>query len=66
MFTMKFLQRWAVAAACAFAFFTSADARAPLRGEPAPDFRLQVLGGGELALSDLRGKVVLIDFFGYG
>ena len=60
---MRFLQRWAVAAACAFAFFSSADARQ--RGEPAPDFRLQVLGGGELSLSDLRGKVVLIDFFGY-
>ena len=63
---MKLLQRWAVAAVCGLAMLSSAHARSPLRGEPAPDFRLQVLGGGELSLSDLRGKVVLIDFFGYG
>ena len=43
-----------------------AAAKVPLKGDPAPDFRLQVFGGGELSLSDLRGKVVLIDFFGYG
>ena len=63
---MRHLQKGAVAAVCALAMLSSANARSPLRGEPAPDFRLQVLGGGELSLSDLRGKVVLIDFFGYG
>ena len=31
-------------------------------GEQAPDFTLPVLGGGEVTLSDLRGKPVLIEF----
>jgi cytochrome c biogenesis protein CcmG/thiol:disulfide interchange protein DsbE len=35
----------------------------PEIGQPAPDFTLQLYGGGELTLSDLRGKVVLINFW---
>ena len=35
------------------------------KGDPAPDFTLQQLGGGQVSLSDFRGKVVLIDIFGY-
>ena len=35
------------------------------KGDPAPDFTLQQLGGGLVSLSDFRGKVVLIDIFGY-
>jgi peroxiredoxin len=32
-------------------------------GRAAPDFRLARLGGGELRLSDLRGKVVILNFW---
>ena len=32
-------------------------------GRAAPDFRLARLGGGELRLSDLRGRVVLLNFW---
>jgi cytochrome c biogenesis protein CcmG/thiol:disulfide interchange protein DsbE len=31
--------------------------------EPAPDFTLERLGGGEVALASLRGKPVLVDFW---
>lgn len=34
-------------------------------GEQAPDFTLQQLDGGQVSLSDFRGKVVLINLFGY-
>lgn len=33
-------------------------------GKPAPDFTLATIEGGELKLSDLRGKYVVIDFWG--
>ena len=32
-------------------------------GHPAPDFTLRQLDGGELALSSLRGRVVLLNFW---
>ena len=31
-------------------------------GEPAPDFTLPLLDGGETALSSLRGKPVVLEF----
>ncbi len=34
-------------------------------GEQAPDFTLQQLDGAQVSLSDFRGKVVLINLFGY-
>lgn len=34
-------------------------------GEEAPDFTLQQLDGGQVSLSDFRGKVVLINLFGF-
>ncbi|HEX9896411.1 MAG TPA: TlpA disulfide reductase family protein [Dehalococcoidales bacterium] len=35
-----------------------------LKNEPAPDFQLQMPDGTTLFLSDLRGKVVLLNFWG--
>ncbi len=34
--------------------------RAPVE---APDFRLKELGGGEISLKGLRGKLVILNFF---
>ena len=34
-------------------------------GEPAADFTLQSLAGDEVSLSDFRGRVLLINFFGF-
>jgi thiol-disulfide isomerase/thioredoxin len=39
------------------------DGRAPLIGQPAPDFALRDLDGAVVKLSDLRGKVVWINFW---
>jgi peroxiredoxin len=39
------------------------DARAPAKGEPAPDFALPDLDGAVVRLSDLRGKPVLLNFW---
>jgi len=36
---------------------------APTIGAPAPDFRLPRLGGEELALSSLKGKAVVVNFW---
>lgn len=41
------------------------DAQVPKVGEAAPDFLLSRLDGGQAALGDFRGKVVLIFFLGY-
>ena len=37
----------------------------PKAGELAPDFTLRQLGGDYISLSDFRGKVILINFFGF-
>ena len=41
------------------------DAQAPQVGDPAPDFLLDRLDGGQAALSDFEGQVVLIFFLGF-
>lgn len=35
-------------------------------GTPAPDFRLSKLEGGEMALSETRGNIVLLTFWAVG
>lgn len=35
----------------------------PLIGKPAPDFTLELLDGGRLGLSELRGRPVLVNFW---
>ena len=40
------------------------EANASLQGQPAPDFTLHDLAGREVRLRDLRGKTVLLDFWG--
>ena len=37
----------------------------PEVGDLAPDFTLQQLEGNYMSLNDFRGKVVLINFFGF-
>ncbi len=41
-----------------------ADAGRPLIGQPAPDFRLPLLDGEMLALEELRGEIVVVNFWG--
>ncbi|HKI52369.1 MAG TPA: TlpA disulfide reductase family protein [Geothermobacteraceae bacterium] len=38
-------------------------AKTGLVGELAPDFKLPLVGGGEVNLSDLRGKIVMVNFW---
>jgi len=41
----------------------AADDATALKGQPAPDFKLQTLDGKDLKLSDMKGKVTVIDFW---
>lgn len=68
MHTAKPSRRSACSLALAFFVLVALGANGALRavdeGETAPDFTLPALeGGGELKLSDFRGKVVLVDFW---
>jgi hypothetical protein len=59
MRSTTFLIGATLAAGC----FARAQAQVPA-GRPAPPFRLRQLNHQPLALSSLRGKVVLLDFWG--
>ena len=64
----------ALLALLAWASFTSGPARGGLavndrfleldvEAEPAPGFSMSLMGGGELSLADLQGKLVMLDFW---
>jgi peroxiredoxin len=53
----KFMKAWALAAAVAATAF-AADA-----GGPAPAFTLEALAGGQAALSQYQGQVVMVNFW---
>ena len=42
---------------------TTKDSGLLLAGTPAPDFKVDRFGGGALQLSELRGKIVVLDFW---
>ncbi|MCW3836797.1 TlpA family protein disulfide reductase [Sphingomonas canadensis] len=51
-------------AAAALVLCTSAlPAPEPVVGQPAPDFTLTLIGGGKVKLSEMRGKVVILNFW---
>ena len=52
-----------VLALLAYGFLSSREGGRPQRGELAPEFSLTLLDGSELALSDLRGQVVVLNFW---
>jgi peroxiredoxin len=54
---------WMVGRAAPAAGSTGTPAPAPVVGAPAPDFALLDLSGSEVRLSDLQGRVVLINFW---
>ncbi len=65
---MNSWRQWATLALLAatfatFAFPPMARADAPAPGSPAPDFAAQTTAGKALRLTDLRRKVVLLDFW---
>ena len=41
----------------------AADDSTALKGQPAPDFALKTLDGKDVKLSDMKGKVTVIDFW---
>ncbi|MBN4054201.1 TlpA family protein disulfide reductase [Nitrospira defluvii] len=46
-----------------FVFLSGMGRRPPLVGGPAPNFNLNTLEGRPMALTDLRGKIVLLTFW---
>lgn len=46
-----------------FAQFTEAGVQKLRVAVDAPDFTLKEIGGGKISLKELRGKVILLNFF---
>lgn len=53
----------ALAVLALLGYGVTAKGRGPLSGGPAPDFTLTLFDGGQLSLSELRGQVVVINFW---
>jgi cytochrome c biogenesis protein CcmG/thiol:disulfide interchange protein DsbE len=47
----------------AYGFLSASGGGRPRRGEPVPDFTLVLLDGSEISLDDLRGQVVVLNFW---
>ena len=47
----------------AYGFLSSRESGRPQRGELVPDFAINLLDGSELTLSDLRGQVIVLNFW---
>ena len=63
---MRMPSTWRFALSLSLLLASSSAVPALVRsGENAPDFTLKQLDGGQVSLSDFRGKVVLINLFGY-
>lgn len=62
MFRLKHLQRACIIAVLCF-IMNSAFANDLIVGQPAPSITLTTLDGKHIALSDLRGKVVILTFW---
>jgi len=62
-FVMVTLVLWKIPGASAQTQFAEAGVekfRVPVE---APDFTLQEIGGGKVSLKELRGKIILLNFF---
>ena len=59
------MRGWLVAAALLASAALSAEAAAkdPKVGQPAPEFELTLVDGGKVKLSELRGQVVVLNFW---
>ena len=61
---MKRMLLWLVVSVF-FLLVTTPPSSALEVGDPAPDFELDSTKGGKVKLSSLRGKNVVINFYGY-
>ena len=62
-FTLAVGLAWTVVSAVPQEAVPGRSTAAPREGFLAPDFRLTLLGGGEVALSELRGQVVIVNLW---
>ena len=51
------------AAALALALAAPAAAKTPKVGQPAPDFQVKLMDGSKVSLADLKGQVVVLNFW---
>lgn len=64
MRTLSLIDRAVPALLSLCAVFAASAADSPLIGRAAPDFALRAMGGDNMRLSEARGQVVVLSFFG--